>query len=941
MRKIYSIPVKANFIEEFTNLIYSENLIDYSDICVVFPNRRPFLYLQKKLAEKIKKTFYPTKMLTIDEFINYIVEKNFPGVHFIPNLDAIYLIYKINKFKKDFLDFYPWGERIIEFLNRIDIEDIDNKKLETVEKNAEIGFDIPKRINDLLKNIVEIREKFHRELDSINALTRGYAYLKASNLIENENLDEFKKIYFGGFFALTGAERKIIKKLFYSDKAEIIWQGFFEKELFDNQKRNWEIFENLKSYFNCEIEILDSKSNLENEPEIKIYSMLDDHSQALKAFEILSKLPENSNTSIVLPTSEPLFPLLSFAIDRLNKKFNISLQYPLNKTSLFNLIEQLINCQLSCKEFNGKLHYYSKDYLNAISNPFIKNLEGMREIVHKIDKKLRNYFSDKPFLTLDEIEQNYGNEAKEFDLNFEEINLFKKFNRIFFSSFENIKTLKEASERIKDILDYILKNSEIRSYVLSGEVFNLFFETLYEIEKTEVSKEVLSKNNEDNKNIILKIILKYLGNQSIPFNTEPLQNLEIIGMLETRNLNFDNVIILNVEEEIIPGSKKVEPLIPLGIYKILGIPSVKDNEEIFKYYFERLVKSSKSVHLFYIQSDERTKSRYIEEIIWRKELEAKKLDALRVDNFFAKIDLITKRENEPIKKDKFIIEKLKGKKFSVTDIDIFLKCQIKFYYEKVLGLQPLKEISEDIEAKDRGSEIHEILKETFYPFKNKILSSDNYNQILEKLKEVIEKKLGNKASNSGERYLFKIIAEYKLQSFLKKYLKEEKKKFMIKKLEKKYEAKFGDIILEGKIDRVDYFPDDDKYLIIDYKTSGEQNNYSSEIDLEIVSKNDIEIIRENIKSFQLPVYIFLFSKNENIELNKINGALYYLKDLKEENLFDEENNNIEPEIIINDYYLKALEFVIKNILDEDKGFEIYEDVDCQYCDWKNLCKYVR
>ena len=125
----------------------------------------------------------------------------------------------------------------------------------------------------------------------------------------------------------------------------------------------------------------------------------------------------------------------------------------------------------------------------------------------------------------------------------------------------------------------------------------------------------------------------------LPFETKPIEDLEIIGVLESRNISFDTVIMLDVNEGIMPQAKKINPLIPLGIYDILGIPSPEYNEEIFRYYFYRLVRSARDVHLLYIDSEEKPRSRYIEQLIWEQERATQTINAIKVDKKTYKINV--------------------------------------------------------------------------------------------------------------------------------------------------------------------------------------------------------------------------------------------------------------------------------------------------------------
>jgi hypothetical protein len=195
---------------------------------------------------------------------------------------------------------------------------------------------------------------------------------------------------------------------------------------------------------------------------------------------------------------------------------------------------------------------------------------------------------------------------------------FRKIHDTFFRSFEAAGTLSEYCQLLGNLLEFILRHTPLRSFILSGEIFRELYGGLEKLKNTLFGTSFLHNNDGENRRIICDFIREHLKSIRIPFETKPVEDLEIIGVLESRNIAFDTVIMLDVNEGIIPQAKKINPLIPLGIYDILGIPSTEFNEEIFRYYFYRLIRSARHVHLIYTDSEEMPRSRYIEQLIWNK-----------------------------------------------------------------------------------------------------------------------------------------------------------------------------------------------------------------------------------------------------------------------------------------------------------------------------------
>ncbi len=503
MKKIISISTSDNFIKVFTEeLLFEKGKKDYSDTCVIFPGKRPFLYMRKTLAGMTGSAFYPPKMFTIDEFIEYITEKEHPGSCKINRIDGIWklfhiihdnkLLQSITDLKKnrytDFLDFYPWVKKIYDFINMADIEDVEDKTLKNIQDNAEIGYNVPEQINTLFINIVKIRSLFHNFLEEENLFSRGYEYLKAKEIIERTDPDEFKKIYFAGLFGLTGTEKKIIKKLLSKNKAHLIWHGHPDQ---------WGILKDLKDYFNEEMEII-KKEKAGKEKNIHLYSAFDFHSESELVYRILKKEKKIEDTVIVAPKNDTLFPLLSFAVDRLileNKidKFNISLDYPVNKTSLFSLVKNLIESQLNIRKKEDKTLFYTKSYINFLSNPFIKNIKLGKTPFREVLKKIRDILTDhksrlynRIFIRLDEIEASLDKPFKE---------IVNQLHEVFFKNPLSALSVKDICSSIEKSLDFILNKSDIRSYILSGRIFNLLFEELLALKESSFALEKFPTND--------------------------------------------------------------------------------------------------------------------------------------------------------------------------------------------------------------------------------------------------------------------------------------------------------------------------------------------------------------------------------------------------------------------------------------------------------------
>jgi hypothetical protein len=935
MKKIYSIPFGSDFIDALKDFILSRSN-DISRVAVVFPGKRPSLYLKRKLAEYFQKSFYAPTFFSIEEFIDYMVKQRYDDYSDIEYTDAIWLLYQsVQSLKafdnhtlkqKGFGEFFSWGRYILDFINHLDMENVPDTKLLSLENNAKIGYDIPENINKLLMNISILREAFHASLKEQKCFTPGLKHLYSLDVIEEIDLIEFEMIFFAGLFATGEVEKKLIKTICERGKAEIVIEGNPEE---------WPILKQFVSHLGAGIEEI--KCQTTEPASVKIYAGFDTHSEIIKAQEILKAI-NSKKTALVLPLSESLFPLLTFAVDRIDTKYNISLGYPFFRTSVFDLIANILNAQLTKRK--GGL-YSTGSYLQVLLHPFIKNLEvseNVRTLIYYIEKSLtgniQSSISGKPFIVLDEIESApQGKEA----MNSNEHKILKELHEIFFQNIERADNLFEISVALDKSLHFILTYTPLRSYVLSGEIFREVYESLENLKHARFCRETLHSDKEENKRILCDFILYHLKTINLPFETKPIEDLEIIGVLESRSIAFDAVVMLDVNEGIMPQPKRIDPLIPLGIYDKLGIPSPEFNEEIYRYYFYRLVRSAKEVHLLYIDAEDKQRSRYIEQLLWEQEKLKKQLNVIPIEHTINKINLKPHMSMPEIKKTDIALQKIKSMVYSPSAIDNYIKCPLLFYYSNILKFEEKRFVTEDIDIMDRGNLIHRILFDTFKGFMKREIDSLHYDDILNKLREEIESSFKNKVV-TGDYYLFKTLAGYKLESFLRKNIRNAPGPFIIQHLEETIRGDVttsdGPIRFKGRIDRIDLSLHSSENMIIDYKT-GNTRQYSQNI-LKRTDFSSIDDIHKNVESFQLPLYIFLFQQMFSVPIKDINAKLVLLKNNEEELLF-EDKEGIDRESVM-DMYMDGVKTVLTDLSDSSKSFKPFDDDLCDKCPFNGLCR---
>lgn len=894
--KIIILNSDEDLIEKIVFLLDGKNY-DFSDNLVIFPGKRPAHYLRRAISERLKKPFIPPKIFSADEFIDFLfhkIDKSKP----IEPLDAVTIIYEICKeedfvkpYFKKFDNFLSFGFKLYNVFEELYIECISHEKLRQVETLVEI----PEASTNTLRFLSESYKEFYNELKKNRFSTRSLRYRTVSEIEEFGRLLPFKNIIFAGFFAFTEAEKRILRRL--NELSEFLF-----------------IFQAHESYIELD--------------KIRFYSCPDIHGEVKIAGEIIKKSNFDEKTVIVLPNSETLMPLLRQGIPYIDeKKYNISMGYPLSKTPLFGFFMTLFEVINTMEDSQ----VYIPAYLKFMLHPYTKNIffkgsaELNRIIFHEIEKILKDeevlfaelewiekelpymISNNLGFITIDEVSEH---------LKFIHNNTIKKF--IFFA---NVASLAEA---LREILIFIYEKTTARFHPLFYPYLEAF---LAEFER--LSQSLISKYSFES---YFSFFRNFINTLRFPFHGTPLKGLQILGFLETRNIRFKKVIFLDLNEGIFPDLSE-DYILPHTLRRALGLPTYQDREKLLYHYFMNLLKGAEEIHLIYVKDDKTERSRFIEKIIWEAEKREKKLIKDDIVNSVTYSLSLKRSFPEEIKKNEKILNILKNFVFSASAIDEYLKCGIKFYYSYILKLIKKKELDEDIERTDIGVIVHEVLKKFFGIKINKILTRKELDEDMEKvIDEVFIEKYGSNLR--GNLYLIKGQILKRMRDILD-YHKEMIKSRTVKIIstEELFEEEFLGSNFVCRLDRVDLR--DGKYVIVDYKISKSSDNYK-------IKFNQLDVNRREswkaVGSVQIPLYILLYSKKYRIDMENIKGYYFLLG-----SPVIDASANFDPLGNYGTEGIKIISKLLEKILNEiyDKNIPFFPPQDfknlCKYCDYQPLC----
>jgi ATP-dependent helicase/nuclease subunit B len=939
MNNIKIISSQENLIDVVASEL-TANDKDYSRQMIVFPGKRPAHFLRKMLAERENASFFPPKIFSMDEFIEYLY-RDILGHHqqVLESVDAVAILFDVHKNAEQqlgrshydsFDNFFPVAFKLLGELEEVMMANQTARRVKEVLQNIEFAK---------FHSLAEYFKNFYEEVERRSFVTRSMIYRAVANEIENIDFSAHDKIILAGFYTFTNVEKKIIEALQKKSNAKFIFQY------------GARLIERLKPLgFDVDTEKDFSIKN--NEPNFHFYKASDTHGQVYALAAEIQKRTENGNeidhhTAIVLPSSEALFPAIHFPLSLLNEDtYNIALGYPIKRTPAYGFLNNLL--ELIATAFNNK--FSASSYLEVVLHPYIKNIryEQRSDITRIMFHQLEKYLAEeksKALLSLKLIE----NDDKFFDLcanalagiaegiDIEKLKShLKSIHDSTIRKFVDIRSIGDFAEKAIEVLNYIFTESTANLHPYFRPYVQRLMESLDQVAHSLVKDE---KFAEPAGYIIF--LQHFLESETVPFHGTPLRGLQVLGLLETRNLAFDTLYFIDANDDIVPGKPGEDMLLPQHIRKILGLETYHNREKLVEYYFDLVVNSAKEVHLFYSENQKdgkKEKSRFVQKLLWKKQQEMK---ADKLTLFEKTIRYGVKLENpkpKTIGKTKEIIEHLRTIRYSASGLDAYLACQLRFYYQNVLQLREKTEVNDDIDSKDVGSLIHSVLEEYFKPFVGKKILKEKLTRgrleeiIAQKMEEVYGKDwLGPTFMMHTQivNHLWQFIEEYQIPT-------SQKSEIIIKDLEKKFTVETKEITFTGKIDRIELHGEE--IHIIDYKTS--KDDKKIKIQLDKLDLNNRETYSEAIGSFQLPIYMLLYNLQTGAPIEKITPAYLFLgrNQLDEEMEFPIGDDKVSP-VEIFDSIQPVIFKLLDEILNINQPFAPTEflENECSKCPYNSIC----
>ncbi|MFH1319302.1 MAG: PD-(D/E)XK nuclease family protein [Bacteroidota bacterium] len=1000
------------FLSKITDHIFKNYKDDISRLCIVLPNRRGGLFLKKYIGKKYKKTIWSPEIFAIEDFIKELSGVEIlDNVTLLFKFYKIYCEQteetelpkqaspsemELEGGSHSFDQFIKWAPVLLNDFNEMDEYLADTDKLfayvneaRAIQvwnlENPELS---PNQKSYLMfwKSLGKYYEKLKEELESKNQAYQGMAYRKVSNEISTveggKKLKErnWKKILFAGFNALTKAEETIIEKLISIGMAEMLWDadtyytqnqtqeaGRFIAKYKKKWKPNdfkWE--ENILSTDNKEINIIGIAQNVNQAKytgEILFTSPPKSPSPMGEGdLDVLHSKATGDGVAVVLADENFLAPVLNSLPGNISD-VNVTMGYPLKNTPLYGLFDAILNLHVNSPQnpesssYPGKTKegfkpgkdqsFYYKDVLKVLNHPYLD--QPMTSIIaRKIQKK------NKVFISSNDIEQFVTCELQE------DLNILKPVFSSWNDPGEKGRSVTENAldcfyGLISHFKDFLISEDENKTIELE---YLYAFAKLIKRLKTLLKDHDLNISSEGEKETTLKppmdiktfrtIFNQLVKAEKLSFYGEPLKGLQIMGMLETRTLDFETVILLSANENILPSGKTQNSFIPYDIRREFGLPTYSDRNAISAYHFYRLIQRAKKIYLLYnTEPDEfgsGEKSRFITQLL--HELPKVNKNIKITEQLITLPILKVKKKDISIEKDDDILNRLNAwiqRGVSPSALNTYINCPLDFYYKYVLGLEEAEEVEETIEAATLGKCVHHVLRDLYAEFEGKNISIND----VVKMKPFVEQKTIKAFSREysaadihhGKNLLILNVAIRFIENFLKEEVRclseieKEGKSLVIRSLEEKLEMSMKMTLngvekrvnFRGTADRIDLVGDTTR--IIDYKTGLVQPADLKPGDFENIANDP-----KYDKAFQLLMYALMYNKNpEGLTGSLITGIISFRR----------LSQGLMPVIIyesteINEEILRSFEdrlkMLMSRIYDMNTPFRHNEEAEyCRFC----------
>ena len=887
-----------SFIEDVVKDVLLKNQ-NTGEVIFILPSKRAGVFLKKILSKSISKTVLAPEIYSIEDFIEKV--SGLVTANVTCQLFELYKSYlSVGDYEKESFDsFLKWGQLLLQDFNEIDRYLVDAKTLyKNVAAIQELNhWSLNADKSDMIENYLHFWKHLEGIYTSFNSNLlkqglghQGLIYKTSTEQLPNYLKTTSKKHIFLGFNALNTAESKLIQTILEQIDSDIYWDidpYFLKDNIHDagyfirNYQNTWSVLKDnsLKGLSN----------HYTTSKHIDIIGVPKSISQVNYVGDLLAKIQKQSpeklvNAAIVLGNEELLNPLLNTIPENIMAT-NITMGQKLESTTLASFFMNLIEFH----EQKSEKGWFYKHLLNLLTHSYTVLLFDANEVsANSLILKIKT--NNWSYITISHIEALIP-KHKITSLLFEDVN--DQPNKIIDNFLKIIQALRT--------IDSIKDNS-----LLLEQLYK--FHTLFNQLKDLCNSFSYINNLKSFKHLFKQL----LSTETLDFQGNPIEGIQIMGMLESRLLDFETVILTSVNEGILPSGKSNNSFIPFDLKIKNGLPTYKEKDAVYTYHFYRLIQRAKNVYILYntepdaLEGGER--SRLITQLL---------TDENRTDitEYIATPNIqLNKLNSESIPKSASLVELIKEKAykgFSPSSLSNYIRNPIDFYKQNLLNINDALEVEETLAPNTFGTIVHDTLEALYTPLIGLYLNKELLNGLKTNIHSTVlfnfEKTFKEGNITTGKNYIsFHVILRY-IETFINVEIESlNNHKVKIIGLEQSLEVPIQingldfPILLKGKLDRIDEF--DGTTRIIDYKTGRVEKRNVELMDWDILTED-----YQYSKAFQLLCYGLMYFKTFPSDNLSINAGIISLKNFSEgtllfaqkESVRGIKNHIIDKEVISN------------------------------------------
>ena len=958
-------------MESFLKLVaadlYKHTEGNLAHTAVVFPNKRAGLFFNEYLAQESESPIWSPAYVSISELFRSLSpwEVGDP----VKLVCELYKIFRRETQSTETLDdFYFWGEMLISDFDDADKNKVDTDKLfsnlqdlrNIMDDYTFIDDEQEEAIRQFFQNFsierrTALKERFISLWDVLGNIYKGFRESLASqniayegmmyrHVIEHLDVDKlpYEKYVFVGFNVLNKVEHTLFTQLKDAGKAVFYWDydEFYMKE--NRQAVTHEAGEFIRRNLRDFPSPLSGElfKNLSKPKEVHYIASSTENAQAryLPQWIRNNLTTPEKETAVVLCNEALLQPVLH-SLPAEVKHVNITMGFPLSQTPVYSFLIALL--ELHTHGFNFKSGRYTfQSVVTLLKHPYTRQLTGQAELLEKELTRNNRFYPLPGELGKDEF-----------------------LTRLFTPLSGNLNLCIRLSETLQQVAGIYQANT---SGTEDTDAFNqLYRESLFKAYttinrfRTLIEEDELTVQSETFRRLLVKV----LSATNIPFHGEPAIGMQVMGVLETRNLDFRHLVLLSVNEGQLPKSGGDSSFIPYNLRKAFGMTTIEHKIAVYAYYFYRLLQRAERITLMYNTSSDGLNrgewSRFMLQFLieWPHPITRQFLEAGQSPQGTSPITVEKTPDVMRQMQSLFDVRANPKAKFSPSALNYYLDCPLKFYYRYVAGLSAPDEVSAEIDSATFGSIFHYAAEHIYKDLTThgKVINKEALETLLRndvKLQDYVDtafKKLffnvpqNEKPEYNGVQLINSAVIARYLKQLLQNDLRYAPFTFIASEMEvdEPIDIQTPKGVIKsrigGIIDRMD--SKDGTLRIVDYKTGGDADTPPHVESLFIPDKKRSNYV------FQTFLYAAIMCRKQ--PTMKIAPALLYIHRAATETYSPviQMGEPRKPKEAVEDFskyekeYRERLQGLLEEIFNPEKSFAQTEIIEkCTYCDFKALCK---